>query len=92
VRDLRFLDDDDRMKTTIGLTKFDDDWMKTTIGLIEFALKAMILGTCLTKRQMGCGEELEEACNSRKDCFSRTLLSLSQRKIAEDNGSRDLLS
>jgi hypothetical protein len=74
VRDLRFLDDDDRMKTTIGLTKFYDDWMKTTIGLIEFALKAMILGTSLTKRQMGCGEELEEACKQSQRLLLKNLI------------------
>jgi hypothetical protein len=47
VCDLRFLDDDDQMKTTIGLT--------------EFALKAMTLGACTTKRLTSRDEELEEA-------------------------------
>jgi hypothetical protein len=36
VCDLRFLD--------------DDDWMKMTIGLMEFVLKAMTLDACPTKR------------------------------------------
>jgi hypothetical protein len=44
---LRFLDDDDRMKTTISLTKF--------------ALKATILRARPTKRYTSCGEELDEA-------------------------------
>jgi hypothetical protein len=44
---LQFLDDDDRMKTVIGLTKF--------------TLKAMTLGTRPMKRKMSCGEELDEA-------------------------------
>jgi hypothetical protein len=28
----------------------DDDWMKTTIGLTEFALKTTMLGARITKR------------------------------------------
>jgi hypothetical protein len=36
VRDIQFLD--------------DDNWIKTTIGLTDFVLKAMTLGAGLTKR------------------------------------------
>jgi hypothetical protein len=44
---LWFLDDDDRMKTVIGLTKF--------------TLKATTLCARLTKMQTSRGEELDEA-------------------------------
>jgi hypothetical protein len=46
VRGLRFLDNDDRMKTKIGLT--------------EFTLKVTTLVTRMMKRWMSRSEELEE--------------------------------
>jgi hypothetical protein len=46
VRDLRFLNDNDRIETTISLTKF--------------ALKAMTLGARPTKSLTNRDEELEE--------------------------------
>jgi hypothetical protein len=47
VRDLRFLD--------------DNDWVKTMLCLMEFMFKEMTLGACSMKRWMSCDEELEEA-------------------------------
>jgi hypothetical protein len=78
VRDLRFFDDDDRMKTMIGLT--------------EFALKAMTLSAHPTMRQTSHDEELKEASEQSRRRFLKTLVAISRCRIAEDNGSRDLLS
>jgi hypothetical protein len=75
---LWFLDDDDRMKTTIGLT--------------EFTLNAMTLGAGLTKRYMSRVKNLKKQASSREDRFSKILFALSRCRITEDNGSGDLLS
>jgi hypothetical protein len=37
-----------------------DNQMKTTLGLTEFALNAMTLGACPTKRYTSHDEELEK--------------------------------
>jgi hypothetical protein len=77
VRDLRFLDDDDRMKTTISL--------------MEFTLKVTTLDARPTKRQTSRDEELKEA-SSHENRFPKTLFTLCRCRIAEDDDSGDLLS
>jgi hypothetical protein len=77
VRGLRFLDNDDRMKTKIGLT--------------EFTLKVTTLVTRMMKRWMSRSEELEEV-SSREDRFSKIIFTLSRCRIIEDDSFRDLLS
>jgi hypothetical protein len=60
---LQFLDDDDQIETTIGLT--------------EFALKVMTLGVCLMKMWTSHDEELEEVSEQlRRSLFKNLIRSL----------------
>jgi hypothetical protein len=75
---LWFLDDDDRMKMTIDLT--------------EFVLKAMTHDTHRRRGRRAVMKNLKKRASSHEDRFPKTLFTLSQCRIAEDDGSKDLLS
>jgi hypothetical protein len=52
----------------------------------------MILGTRPTKRQTSRDEEPEEASEQSRRSLSKTLFALFRCRIAEDDGSEDILS
>jgi hypothetical protein len=52
----------------------DDNWMKTAIGLTKFALKAMTLCVRPTKRYTSRGGELDEASEQSRRSLPKNLI------------------
>jgi hypothetical protein len=52
----------------------DEDWMKTAIGLMKFALKAMTLRARPTKRLTSRGEEPDEASEQSQRSLLKNLI------------------
>jgi hypothetical protein len=52
----------------------DDDWMKTTIGLTKFALKTTTLRVRPTKRYTSRGEELDKASEQSRKSLPKNLI------------------
>jgi hypothetical protein len=70
----------------------DDNRMKTAIGLMEFALKPMALDARPKRSRWVMVKNLMKRVSSRKDRFPKPLFALSRCWSAEDDGSGDLLS
>jgi hypothetical protein len=70
----------------------DDDRVEQPIAICGFALLVIARDAHASKRKMSPGEEaneeldiVKEAMSSRAKCFPKTLLVLSQCKIAKDD-------